>query len=144
MENMNNAANSTITIGQIDINASNIKEYAYILDEIIKEYAVETGEYIPSIIKDVARYYGVRRIDLVKALKTVNSEYTANNNIVFYYKGQTTRRTAYTCAQRTSLMKLGNKLADTYTGIEDGYDMFMEHVRTILTYGQLSDNLMET
>lgn len=121
-----------ITIRKMEVTKSNIDEMSDVLNEMIDVYAKETEEYIPNIITDVAHFYSIDRKILVHALKKINSIYTANNNVVFYQNGKPTKRTAYSCAQRTLLIKIGKKLKNIYSGIENGSMMYVDHMNLIL------------
>lgn len=128
-------------LNTIKITVNNVNEYAELINEIIYEIAIDTEEYIPTIIEDISKYYVIPKKYVIFALKKIDSPFTANNNIVFFYKGKEIKRTAFTCAQRKLIVKIGNQLKDAYSGVEDATEKFIETIRfqlaTSLSHDQL-------
>lgn len=133
MSNINyNHNTKEIIMSEFNINCSNVNENADILNAIIEELAIETEAYIPNIIKTVADHYSIHPSHIISALKTINSDFTANNNIICYYCGKPIKRTTYTCAQRRIIEKIAWKAKRAYYGTENAAAIFMNSIYIIL------------
>jgi hypothetical protein len=127
-----NEIETEIVIEDIEITYANFTKYADVLNEMIFEIAIETESYIPNIISDLAKFYKIPLKRFTAALTKINSQFTCNNNIVYYFQKLPVRRTAYSCAQRKLLMRLGTKLKNAYSGVEDATTTFMNTTKLLL------------
>lgn len=117
---------------EIEITEENINDYAKILNEIVDELAKESEESIPMILDDIANYYNIPVKVIIKSLRSVNSIYTLNNPIVYYFNGDAIRRTNAQSANKFLLIKLGTKMRELYSDLENGSEIFLKNMRMIL------------
>ena len=94
-------------------------EFAILADEIIREIAIKTEDAVRFIIIDVAKYYNISENKLRKVLQSVNSEFTSNNNIIFYDGKQFIRRTSFLAQTLKIIGKIGKKLKKIYGDEKD-------------------------
>jgi len=95
------------------------KKIGSLADTLIKEIAIETEDAVKFIIKDVAKYYNISEDKLRNALKSVNSEFVSNNNIIFYDGTKFIKRTSFLSQTLKIVGKIGSQLKKVYGDEKD-------------------------
>ena len=112
---------------------------ADVMQEIIDQYARETGKHVDVVINEVARHYGVEEKTIKDQLKSIGSPFMdGTNRIVGYIDGKPVKRTTY----HMSCIRIFRKIISGLEGVETFDPEDQNHVAFITeaTYNYLKDN----
>ena len=115
------------------ITCNNLSEHIDVIEEMVDMMAKESNGFIPDIIDDISKYYGVSKKYIRILLMKIHSKYVGNKAIRFYDELKPIHRTTYEISYKNLVSKFARKLKHLYNDIEDGSKLFLEHVTIILT-----------
>jgi len=86
------------------------EEFGQLAHDIIKSVAKDSCYLISSIISDTAKYFNVSEKDLRDSLKSIDSDFTSNNNIIFYDGKRFVKRTTFVMRHFKIIRKIGRRI----------------------------------
>lgn len=99
-----------------------------LLEEIIDEWAKESGKHIDLVINDIARYYKMDEKNIVESLKAIDSKFTnGTNRIIGYIDGHPVKRTTYhmNCIRVFKKVISGLKNVETFEASDQSHINFL-------------------
>lgn len=99
-----------------------------LMEEIVRQLAIETGKHIDIIINEVARHYEIEEKVIVNALKSIDSNFVdETNRIVGFIDGEPIKRTTY----HMTCLRIFKKLIHSLRHIETFDPSDQDHINFI-------------
>jgi hypothetical protein len=112
---------------------------AELMEEIVRQLAIETGKHIDIIINEVARHYEIEEKVIVNALKSIDSKFVdETNRIVGFIDGVPIKRTTY----HMTCLRIFKKLIHSLRHVETFDPTDQNHINFITEsmYGFVKSN----